>query len=505
MNGAPTEQGWPVPPPAPSGRGSGRGVFLGLLFVAVLSASAWAQVRNVVMIVADDQRLDTVHALGNGRIDTPNLDRLAGRGVSFTSAYCMGSMSGAVCAPSRAMFLSGRTLLRLGPSPYDIRPDVRLLPEMLRERGFTTFGTGKWHNGKASFARSFGGGGSIFFGGMGSHTDLMVHGFDPTGEYPDGGRRTLREFSSAEFASEAVGFLESDAAREPFFLYLSFTAPHDPRTPPPADRDRYIGDEPPLPANFLPVHPFDNGEMTIRDEGLAPWPRTESEVRRHLAEYYGMITHMDRQIGRVLRAVDQTAHADGTLIVFFADHGLAIGSHGLMGKQNLYEHSMKAPLIVAGPGVVGGVVCDAPAYLLDIPATVCDMLGLDGGWCPESRSLAPALRGEPFAGRAGVFTLYRDVQRSLRVGEWKLIRYPQINRTQLFNLAADPDELHDLSADPAQAARIVGLLGELGRRQARVGDPQGLSTETPRPERFDHEAAERTRAADGPPRPDLTP
>lgn len=482
----------PAPSPAPRGRGLR---FLPLAFAAacIIAAAAHAQIRNVVMIVADDQRTDTVAAWGNEHIDTPNLDALTARGTSFTNAYCMGSMTPAVCAPSRAMFLSGRTLLNLGPNPYDTQPDVRLLPEVLRDSGVTTFATGKWHNGKASFARAFDGGASIFFGGMGSHTDLLVHDFDPAGDYPNNARRTLREFSSAEFASAAVEFLRSDEAATPFFLYLSFTAPHDPRTPPDEDSSRYRADPPPLPANFLPLHPFDNGEMTIRDEALAAWPRTEADIQHHLADYYAMITHMDRQIGRVLKAIAAAGRTDDTLVVFFADHGLAVGSHGLLGKQNLYEHSTKAPLIVAGPGIAEGVSTPAPVYLLDIPATVCDLLGFETAWCPESESFAPALQGQTFGGRPSILTLYRDSQRAVRQGDWKLIRYPRINHTQLFNLASDPDELHNLAEDPAQTDRMISLLGELGRWQERIGDEPPLSADPALPMHFDHADAERNR------------
>lgn len=481
---------------APSPAGCGRGPrFLPLVFAAAcfIAAAAHAQIRNVVMIVADDQRTDTIAAWGNEHIGTPALDALTARGTSFTNAYCMGSMTPAVCAPSRAMFLSGRSLFNLGPNPYDTKADVRLLPEILRDHGLTTFATGKWHNGKASFARAFDGGASIFFGGMGSHTDLLVHEFDPDGRYPNDGRRELGEFSSAEFASAAVGFLESEQADAPFFLYLSFTAPHDPRTPPASDLARYQDDPPPLPANFMPLHAFDNGEMTIRDEALAAWPRTEVDVQRHLADYYGMISHMDRQIGRVVEAIDAAGLSDETLIVFFADHGLAVGSHGLLGKQNLYEHSTKAPLIVAGPGVPRGTSTPAPVYLTDIPATVCDLLGLDTSWCSESESFAPALRGEPFEGRPGILTLYRDSQRALRQGDWKVIRYPLIDQTQLFDLANDPDELHDLAGDPAHSHRVARLLGELGRWQERINDPHPLSNDSPRPRHFDHAEAERKR------------
>src|SRR6185295_12363812 len=126
---------------------------------------------------------------------------------------------------------------------------------------------------------------------------------------------------------------------------------------------------PPLPPDFLPQHPFDNGEMTVRDEKLAPWPRTPENIRSQLADYYALITFMDLQIGRILAALDKSGAAQDTIVVFSSDQGLALGSHGLMGKQNLYESGMKVPLIFAGPGIPKGQA-DALVYLHDIYPTV---------------------------------------------------------------------------------------------------------------------------------------
>src|SRR5262249_44125729 len=150
-------------------------------------------------------------------------------GFTFTHAYCMGAMQGAVCVPSRAMVLSGRTLFRV---PTNLPADVPLWPEVMGKAGYVTFGTGKWHNGPASFARSFQHGGDIFFGGMGNHLKLPVHDFDPAGKYPPKAAHTGRAFSSAMFADTAIRFLRSYKEDKPFFLYVAFTAPHDPRMPP---------------------------------------------------------------------------------------------------------------------------------------------------------------------------------------------------------------------------------------------------------------------------------
>jgi len=411
-------------------------------------------------------------------IQTPALDSLVRRGFLFDRAYCMGSMGGAVCVPSRAMLMTGRSLHRSG--------EGKMLPELLREHGFSTFGTGKWHNGRKKYARSFTHGGSIFFGGMGPQTMLPVNSFDPEGVFPREERQPLAKYTSEAFADAAIGFLDSHDKDKPFFAYVAFTAPHDPRTAPPEDRARYEAESLPLPPNYLPQHPFNNGELVVRDEKLADWPRTPEAVRAHLADYYALITHMDRQIGRILVALEKNGHADDTLIVFASDHGLAIGSHGLMGKQNLYEHSMRAPVIVAGPSVPHGR-SEALVYLYDLFPTVCAGLGLTPPETVEGHDLWPAIQGRKFVARDSIFTMYRDRQRAVRDERWKLIRYPLVDVTQLFDLQEDPFELKDLSADPAQAERIAGLWKKLEEWQERSGDEAPLRVDEPGPRQFDFE------------------
>ena len=178
------------------------------------------------------------------------------------------------------------------------------------------------------------------------------------------------------FADAATEFLQNHDGKKPFFAYVAFTAPHDPRQPPPSYRERYYRNLPPAPANFLPQLPFDNGMMRGgRDENLAAWPRTEAVIRDQLAEYYGLITHMDEQIGRILAALEKSGQADNTIIIFAADNGLALGSHGLLGKQSVFEHSMRTPLIIAGPGIPRGKSTRAFTYLLDLFPTLCDVTG----------------------------------------------------------------------------------------------------------------------------------
>jgi arylsulfatase A-like enzyme len=202
---------------------------------------------------------------------------------------------------------------------------------------------------------------------------------------------------------------------------------------------------------------------------------------------------MDAQIGRVLQALERRGLHDSTLVVFSADNGLAIGSHGLFGKQNLYEHSIHQPLIFSGPGIRKGKQSEVFCYLFDVFPTLGDLCSVTGPAGSEGMSLAPILRGKPARGREVVFTAYRQYQRALREGDWKLITYPQINRTQLFNLRRDPHEIRNLATDPDYANEVVRLTERLRQAQVTFGDHQPLTSERPAPAEFDWLAAERNR------------
>lgn len=436
---------------------------------------------NILLMFADDQRADTIGAWGNPHIRTPNLDRLVRRGASFRGNYCFGSNSGAVCVPSRAMLMSGRTWFDVG---HDLHA-VRLLPELLREHGYSTFATGKWHNGEASFVRAFPEGRSIFFGGMADHTKVPVADVQQ-GRVTD--RRTAARFSSGEFGDAAIGFLESRRDQNPFFCYVAFTAPHDPRNPPEPYRAMYYRDRPPLPANFLPRPSFDNGmTKNIRDENLAPYPRTREVISDQICEYYGLITHLDEQVGRILAALEKSGHLNDTIVIYTADHGLALGSHGLLGKQSLYEHSMRCPLIIAGPGIPAGRSTRAFTYLFDLFPTICTLAGIEPPAGLAGRDLRPLWQDEHAKIRDSVFLPFSDLMRSVRDDRWKLIVYPPINHRQLFDLQSDPDEIKDLARDPEYAGEIARLTTRMRSWQRQVGDILPLSVTSPRPKavRFD--------------------
>jgi arylsulfatase A-like enzyme len=436
---------------------------------------------NILFLFADDQRADTIAAHGNPHIKTPNLDRLVDTGFSFRSNYCFGGNSGAVCVPSRAMLMSGKTWFKVDTVSLK---GARLLPELLQEHGYVTFGTGKWHNGQPSWLRAFQQGKSVFFGGMSDHTRVPIRDLGSDGQLT--GVHPGEKFSSELFADAAIEFLRRQDGKKPFFAYVAFTAPHDPRMPPMPYREMYYRNLPPLPANFLPQLPFDNGMMRGgRDENLAAWPRTEPVIRDQLAEYYGLITHLDEQVGRILTALRQSGQAGNTLIIYAADNGLALGSHGLLGKQSVFEHSMRVPLIIAGPGIPQGKSSQAFTYLLDVFPTLCDTIGIQPPADLEGESLLPLWQGKKDRVRDSVFLPFIHIQRAVRDERWKLICYPKISHMQLFDLQTDPDERVNWIDRPATAHHVRRLLKLMKQWQVRVGDTLDLPTENTPPEKVD--------------------
>lgn len=454
---------------------------IGRLAFAFLWANClFAEKRpNVLFLFADDQRADTVAAHGNPHVQTPHLDSLAEEGFSFLRNYCAGSFSGAVCVASRAMLMTGRHWMTLPRNDKGNWSDYATLPSLLEKSGnYQTFIIGKWHNGKKTLDQSFANGRSVYMGGMVDHTDFEVQDLS-NGKLGD--KRPAGGFSSDVFADEAISFIQSATTEKPFFLYVSFMAPHDPRDPPEKHREWYYRNRPPLPQNFLPQHPFQNAPPTTsgRDEGLAPWPRTKETVSDQLCEYYGLITHLDEQVGRILKALGQSRHAENTIVVYTADHGLAMGSHGLLGKQNVYEQSMQCPLIFSGPGIPKGKSSNAFTYVHDLYATLCSLVDITPADEIDSKDLKPIIKGTAREVRKSIFLPFQDNQRSVRDEKWKLHVYPQINHRLLFNLEKDPHEMKDLSNDPQHAEQLVIMERLMQAWRKRLGDPYPLRSDNP--------------------------
>jgi len=434
---------------------------------------------NILFIVTDDQRFDTIHALGNREIITPNLDRLVGRGMTFTRAHIAGGTCGAVCMPSRAMILSGRNPFHLEDLGGNIPATHKTMPETFKANGYETIGLGKWHNGCPAYARSFTKGAKIFFGGMWDHWNVPTCRFDPTGQYDNTinfvvdfyndnhpQQQHCDEFSPGKHSSElltdaAIDLLQQNAGKEkPFFLYLAYLAPHDPRTMPDRFRQMYDPEKITLPPNFQSVIDTNYPLMVHRDEHLAAYPREENEIRRHIAEYYAMITHLDSEIGRLLDALHESGEEDNTIIVFTGDNGLAVGQHGWLGKEDIYEHGVRIPLILAGPGIAQNARNEAYVYLYDVFPTLCDLTGLITPDSVDGRSFAQLLdgnHGQQF--RDELYLIFDQFVRGVKDDRYKLIEYRNGDGagdkwTFLYDLKNDPWEIKNLADDENYLALV---------------------------------------------------
>lgn len=436
---------------------------------------------NVLILLADDMTYNAIRAVGNPDIITPTLDSLMGVGTTFTRAAIMGGLMPAVCSPSRAMLLTGRKLYHLeqphpdNPSQFPLEGRYQLLPETFRRAGYATFTTGKHHNGKAELNLGYTQARSVYFGGMGDHMGLPLFDQNPTGQYPADQARPMARHSSEEFAGVTIDFIRQQPREQPFLAYVPFTAPHDPRQPPAAYRTLYDAARLTLPKNVLPAHPFDNGELQVRDENLLPHPRDPERIKQELADYYALITHLDAQIGRILATLRATGRAENTIVVFAADNGLALGQHGLLGKQNLYEHSIRVPMIWAGPGIPKNQQRPALVYLHDVYPTLCELAGIRPPASVESKSLVPALRNASAVIYPTQYFSYGKVQRALRDDRYKLIEYVVKGKrmTQLFDENADPLELTNLATYSRHAGRVAAMRAELMNARRAEGDTTG--------------------------------
>ena len=442
---------------------SGALFLLGILLAFSFDAVAFGPKKpppNVLFIFADDQRSDALGAAGNTYIKTPHIDEIANNGMLFQNAYVMGGTQAAICAPSRAMLLSGKSLFHV----YDKLNGVFTLPMHFAKNGYQTFATGKWHNEVKAFETSFQKGENIMVAGMSDHYQVPVRNLEANGKLSE---PTKKGFSTDIFAQSAIDYIDRYAASpkdKPFFCYVAFTAPHDPRSP----RGDYIGmyapETIPVPANFKPFHPFEFDNLNIRDETLAPWPRTPAIIQESLADYYALISHMDARIGDIIQTLKKNKLFDNTIIVYAADNGLAIGSHGLLGKQDLYEHSTKVPLIISGPGVTKGQKTEALVYLFDLFPTLSSLCLLPAPEAVDGKDLKPVIQGKQKGVRSSLYTAYRNTARAVRDAEWKLIYYPQRNHYQLFNLAADPYEINNLAANTGYEAKKQEMMTKLKER-----------------------------------------
>lgn len=462
-------------------------LFIAFALIALNFVIANADDRpNIVFIFADDQCFETIGSLNNEEVETPHLDQLAKRGTTFTHAYNMGSWSGAVCVASRTMLNTGRSVWNANAVWDDSekeRQAGRWWSEHFKAAGYRTYMTGKWHC-KANASKAFHVARDVR-PGMPNQTASGYNRPKSVNEDPwspsdpkFGGFWKGGTHWSEVVANHSADFLADAGDRsDPFFMYLAFNAPHDPRQSPKEYVDRYPLSNVSVPTNFLTKYPYAEQigcGKNLRDAKLAPFPRTEHAVKVNRQEYYAIITHMDTMIGRILASLEATGKADNTWIIFTADHGLACGQHGLMGKQNLYDHSVRVPFMIVGPNVEAGKQIDQPIYLQDVMPTTLEIAGIDRPEHVEFNSVLPLLSGGE-THYPELYGAYLDLQRSVRTDTHKLIVYPQAKVIRLYDVQADPKEVHDLANDPSSQPIVRSLFIKLQGLQLKMNDPLDLS------------------------------
>ncbi|MGB5229436.1 MAG: sulfatase-like hydrolase/transferase [Eudoraea sp.] len=491
---------------------------LAILAILMLLSSCWEQKKeentqpNIVFIFADDLTYSAINALGNKEIKTPNLDRLVSAGTTFSHAYNMGAWNGAVCVASRAMMISGRSVWNANRFRQEWLAGNGLEKtwgKLMEGAGYDTYMTGKWHvDAKAD---------SVFQNVVNVRPGMPRDAWKndemeenlrsikstniPASKFmPVGYNRPINENDSSWFAADpkfggyweggkhwsevlkddALGFIaNTKEGNKPFFMYLAFNAPHDPRQAPQKYLDKYPLENISIPKSWLPQYPFKDGIGNgpgLRDEALAPFPRTEYATKKHIQEYYALITHLDDQIGAILKGLEESGQMENTYVIFTADHGLAMGRHGLLGKQSQFDHSIRAPFIIMGPDVPIGKINSSDIYIQDAMATSLELAGVPKPNYLYFNSIMDMLKGEIDNGHYNaIYGAYIDLQRMIRKDGFKLIVYPKLDKVLLYDLEKDPEEMKDLSEFQEYQPKIDDLFQELLNMQKELNDTLDIS------------------------------
>lgn len=469
-----------------------------LSFACLVPSFAAEKRPNFLFILVDDQSpFDLKMYNPLSKLETPNLDKLAGQGMVFDGAYHMGASMGAVCTPSRHMIMSGRTVWHLPVSPWAAKTspanlEQNTIPAVFNRAGYATMRTCKQGNSYEAANKLF------------------------TVRHDASKRGGTDESGSAWHAEQVLSYLndrEGTKDTKPFLIYFGFSHPHDTRDGKPELLAKYgatnhtdeshppslHSQQPPLPVNYLAKHPFDNTDLKVRDEVAVSgvWQnRDEASIRNEVGREYACSENIDIQIGRVLKKLEAMGELDNTYIFYTADHGISIGRHGLMGKQNLYQHTWRVPFIVKGPGIAPGSRVPGNIYLLDVLSTLCDLADVAAPETNEGLSFKPVLKGEKQTTREVLYGAYaggaKPGMRCVKQGNWKLIQYESADgsarTTQLFNLAENPDEflaehgktgpmLTNLASNPAHAAKLAEMQALLLSEMRRLNDPWRFSNQ----------------------------
>jgi len=447
-----------------------------LLGLAMAAPAGAAQKKlNVLFIAVDDMNNDLA-CYGHPLVKSPNIDRLAARGVRFERAYCQFPL----CSPSRTSIFTGLRpdTTRVFELQYHFRqglPDVVTLPQMFMQNGYYVARVGKMYH--------YGNPGDIGTSGLDDRASWMEHfnpaGRDKTALEPDIMNYTPKrglgssmsfladptgtdpEHTDGKVAAQTIQLLEQHK-NEPFFIGAGFYKPHCPWVTPRKYFDQYRLEDiklPPLPPTTTNDYP------PLALASTKPWPYlgvTPDQARECKRAYYAAISFVDAQIGLLLDAVDRLGLRENTIIVFWSDHGYHLGEHGLWFKQSCFEESARVPLIIIVPGLkTAGQASPRLAELVDLYPTLADLAGLTPPPSLQGASLRPLLLNPTAVRSRPAFT---QVQRgevpghSVRTDRW---RYTEWDRgakgEELYDQETDPQELHNLAALPKHASTVVAM------------------------------------------------
>ena len=484
--------------------------------------------RNLVFIMSDQQRRDSLGCYGSDWARTPNLDTLASSSYVFENAY----VTQAVCTPARASIMTGLYPHTAGPivNAIPLSPDLPVLSEMVSEEYFCGY-MGKWHLGDDVIKQH---GFDVWTSTEDDHREaytrrehrrvlsdyrhhLVAQGLEPNRERagdwifsPDARARLAEEFQMASFLAERAERFIDERKDRPFVLYVSTFEPHSPYDGP--FDDQYDPDRLPVGPAFLKrpdgaalvnrvradyfMQYLSGGEITKDDyisEALAPGHDLSKEAgwRRLRAQYYGNVTLVDRLVGRITAALERAGIADDTAVVFTSDHGEMLGDHGMLEKRSFYEESARVPLFIrvpwlsSEPRLIGGSVGQ-----VDLVPTLLDLLGEPAPDHLEGKSLLPVLRGQTtlddndvfmewngisprlpdrFLGDAAINRMLALPYRSVVSDRWKL-NLCAGDQGELFDLQSDPYEQTNLFDDPAQRDRVRDMAARIRMWQHETGD-----------------------------------
>ncbi len=446
--------------------------------------------KNLLVLMSDEHNPKTLGCYGHSMVKTPNLDALAARGVRFPTAYC----NSPICIPARANFATGQFIHRMGywdnGDPYE--GSVTSWHHRLRAAGHRVDAIGKLHFRSTDDDNGF------------SQEHITMHVIEGLGDLMGLVREDLpvrgNSFKIAKSAgpgeseytaydrnitSGAIRWLQEEAPKhgdKPWALFVSWVCPHFPLTAPQEFYDLYSLDQVPWPKQYdkadRPQHPYLRdyaGSLTYDDYF------DEEKVRMAVAAYYGLCSFLDDNIGQVLRALDAAGFADNTRVVYTSDHGDNLGTRGLWGKSTMYEEAAGVPLIMAGPDIPEGVVCDTHISHVDCYPTFLENCGVP---LTEPERAFPGdslfdIIGGAEPGR-NVFSEYHAMGSTtgafmIRNGKYKFVYYPKY-APQLFDLDADPEELFDLGGDPAYAE----VCAECEMLLRRICDPEEVDARAKR-------------------------